>query len=214
MSRIKTVLFGGTFDPVHIGHTTVAASAAGIIGADKVIFVPAKKSPLKAVCPAASDEERLQMITLAIADNPKFETSDYELRKPGPSFTIETVRFFKETLGSNAEIYCLMGADNLDELAGWYKAAELIDECNLAVMYRAGFDKPDFSRFKKSLGDKRVAKLEKNVVATPLVDVSSTEIRRKVAAGEDVSNMVAPAVLNYIRTHNLYRSKEKKVHKS
>jgi nicotinate-nucleotide adenylyltransferase len=208
MNRIKTVLFGGTFDPVHTGHTAVAASAAGIIGADKVIFVPAKQSPLKTVRPAASDKDRLQMIALAIADNPKFETSDYELRKPGPSFTIETVRFFKTALGSNAEIYWLMGADNLDELAGWYKAAELIDECNLAVMYRAGFDKPDFSRFKKSLGEKRVAKLEKNVVATPLVDVSSTEIRKKIAAGEDVSKFVCPSVKNYISKHKLYIQQE------
>ena len=208
MSRAKTVLFGGTFDPIHIGHTTVAESAAGIIGAEKVIFIPAKKSPLKTAWPVTSDEERLQMIRLAIADNPRFEVSDYEIGKDVPSFTIETVRFFKAGLGSDTEIYWLTGADNVDELSRWYKAAELIDECNLAVMYRAGYERPDFSKFKKNLGEKQVAKLQKNVVATPLVDISSTEIRKLVAAGKDVSSMLAPAVLNYICTHNLYRVKE------
>lgn len=201
-------MFGGTFDPIHVGHTTVAESAAGIIGAEKVIFIPAKKSPLKKAGPAASDEDRLQMIRLAIADNPRFEVSDYELRKDGPSFTFETVRFFKETIGSDAEICWLTGADNVDELSRWYKAAELIDECNLAVMYRAGCEKPDFSRYKKVWGAERVEKLRHNIIQTPLIDISSTEIRDRIAAGEDVSNMVTPAVLDYIRRHNLYRDKE------
>ena len=205
MSRRKTALFGGTFDPIHIGHTMVAASAAEIIGAEKVIFIPAKKSPLKQASLVASDEERLQMIRLAITNKVKFEVSDYELKKASESFTIETVRFFKAALGGDAEIYWLMGADNVDELANWYKIAELIDECNPAVMCRAGFARPDFSRFTKSLGERRIAKLQKNIIATPLIDISSTEIRSLIAAGEDVSNMVSPAVAEYIKKHGLYR---------
>jgi nicotinate-nucleotide adenylyltransferase len=204
MSRRKTALFGGTFDPIHIGHATVAKSAAEIIGAEKVIFVPAKRSPLKQTSPVASDEDRLEMIRLAIADNPKFEVSNYEIQKDVPSFTFETVRFFKETIGNDAEIYWLMGADNVDELANWYKIAELIDECNPAVMYRAGFDRPDFSRFKKSLGERRAAKLQKNIIATPLIDISSTEIRNRIAAGEDISGLVCPSVKDYISEHKLY----------
>lgn len=210
MKNRKILLFGGTFDPIHIAHTIVSEASADKIGAEKVIFIPAKKSPLKSALPQASDEDRLQMIKLGIADNSKFEVSDYELRKTGANFTIETVRYYKKTLVSGAEIYWLMGADNTAELANWYKAAELIDECNLAVMYRAGFDKPDFSGLKEKLGEKRVAKLKKNAVATPLIDISSTEIRRRIAAGEDVSTMLAPAVLDYIRNHNLYRAKGNK----
>jgi nicotinate-nucleotide adenylyltransferase len=205
MSKRKTALFGGTFDPIHIGHTAVAESAAEIIDAEKVIFVPAKRSPLKEVQPVASDEDRLKMTRLAITDKARFEVSDYELQKTGESFTIETVRFFKAALGGDVEIYWLMGADNVDELANWYKIAELIDECNPAVMCRAGFERPDFSRFTKSLGERRVAKLQKNIIATPLIDISSTEIRRKIAADEDVSNMVSPAVAEYIKKHGLYR---------
>jgi nicotinate-nucleotide adenylyltransferase len=206
MKKYKTILFGGTFDPVHIAHTEVARESAIKIGAEKVIFIPAKKSPLKQSGPAASDRDRLNMIKLAIAGCPEFKVSDYELQKAGPSFTIVTVRFFKELLGGNTEIYWLMGADNITELGNWYKIDELIDECNLAVMYRAGFEKPDFSGLKARFGERHIAKLENNVVATPLIDISSTEIRRRIAAGEDVNNMLSPQVLNYICNHNLYRS--------
>lgn len=206
MKKHRIILFGGTFDPVHIAHTEVARESVIKIGAEKVIFIPAKKSPLKQTGPVASDNDRLQMIKLAISGNPEFEASDYELQKAEPSYTIETVRFFKELLGRDAEIYWLMGADNIAELGNWFKINELIDECNLAVMYRAGFERPDFSRLKAKFGESHIAKLEKNVVATPLLDISSTEIRRRIAASEDVSNMLNPQVLNYIYNHNLYRS--------
>ncbi len=207
MDKRKIILFGGTFDPIHIAHTEVAAVSAKKIGAEIVFFIPAKKSPLKQPDPVASDNDRLQMIKLAIADNPHLDTSDYELRKGGLSYTIETVSFFKELLGKNAVIYWLMGADNIAELDHWYKINELLDECSLAVMYRAGFPRPDFSSFKDKLGAKHIAKLEKNIVATPLIDISSTEIRKKIDAGEDVSNMVELSVIKYIKDHNLYRRK-------
>lgn len=204
MKKRKIILFGGTFDPIHIAHTEVTEAASKTIGAEKIIFIPAKRSPLKTSGPEASDKDRLQMIKLAIADNPKFEVSDYELQKPGPSFTIETVRYFKRILSAGNEIYWLMGADNIAELANWHEAAELIDECNLSVMLRAGFDSPDFSGLKEKLGEERLAKLEKNVVITPLIDVSSTEIRRRIAAGENINHLVCQAVKKYIFDNKLY----------
>jgi len=207
MKKEKVILFGGTFDPVHNAHVIVATASAEIISAEKVIFIPAKRSPLKESSPIASDKERLQMLKLVISDNPEFDVSDYELQKIGQSFTIETVRFFKNSLQGEPEIYWLMGADNITELGNWFKINELIDECNLAVMHRAGFEKPDFSGLKEKLGEARIAKLEQNVVATPLIDISSTEIRRRIAAGEDVSEMLNAQVLNYILNHNLYRIK-------
>jgi nicotinate-nucleotide adenylyltransferase len=209
MNNKKTVLFGGTFDPIHIGHTKVAQVSAQIIGADNVIFIPAKKSPLKTAQPQATDEDRLQMIRLAIADIPKFEVHDYEIRKAAQSFTIDTVRFFKTALESKVQLYWLMGTDNISDLVHWHKITELIDECNLAVMFRAGCPMPDFSRFEKLWGADRIAKLQRNIIGTPLVNISSTEIRRKLSAGENVSSMVAPAVLKYIHTHNLYREQKK-----
>lgn len=206
MIKRKTALFGGTFDPIHIGHTTVAAAAAEHIGADKVVFIPAKRSPLKRSSPKAGDADRLAMISLAIADNKEFDLSDYELRKPQPSYTLETVRHFQAEYGSEVSIYWLAGADSIDELSRWYGIADLIDECNLCVMFRAGYARPDFTKFEDAWGAGRVEKLRRNVIPTPLVDVSSTDIRNRLAAGRDVAGMLAPAVAEYICEHNLYQS--------
>ncbi|MBN1391328.1 MAG: nicotinate (nicotinamide) nucleotide adenylyltransferase [Sedimentisphaerales bacterium] len=206
MVKRKIALFGGTFDPVHIGHTAVAAIAAEHIGAEKVAFVPAKRSPLKNFFPEASDDDRLAMIALAIADNDKFELNDYELRKPKPSYTIETVRYFQGEYGAGFLIYWLLGADSISELSRWYGIIELIDECNLCVMFRGGFSPPDFAKFKDIWGEARVEKLQSNIIRTPLIDISSTEIRNRLASGRDVSGMLTPPVADYIRKHGLYQS--------
>ncbi len=201
----KTALFGGSFDPIHIGHTTVIAAAAEQIGAEKTIFIPAKHSPLKDISPYASDLDRLKMISLAIAGNEKFDLSDYELTKSSPSYTLDTVSYFQQQLGSDTLIYWLAGADTIKELDCWYGAEELIDECRLCLMYRAGCDRPDFSGFKKLWGKARVEKLQQNIIETPLIDISSTQIRNALAAGGDVTEMLAPAVADYISKNHLYR---------
>lgn len=208
MTKRKIALFGGTFDPVHLGHTTVAAEAAGIIGAEKVVFIPARRSPLKDLFPKASDADRFAMVALAVADNRKFELSDYELSMPGPGYTIQTVKQFQADYGDDTSIYWLIGADGIGELPLWYRVIELIDQCHLSVMYRAGCKPPDFSVFKDIWGPERVEKLQRDIVRTPLIDISSTEIRKAIAAGRDVSDMLHPDVADYIRKHNLYRSKE------
>ncbi len=208
MAKRKITLFGGTFDPIHPGHTTVAAEAAEDIGAEKIVFVPAKRSPLKDSSPKASSTDRAAMIALAIAGYKKFELSDYELKKPEPSYTLQTVMQFQAEYGSDTMIYWLAGVDGIDELPLWYRITELIDKCNLCTMYRAGYSPPDFSKFKDVWGAERVKKLEQNIIQTSLIDISSTEIRNRLAAGLDVSNMLHPAVADYIRKHNLYQSKE------
>lgn len=205
MTKRKIALFGGTFDPVHVGHTTVAAEAIKQIGADKIIFIPAKRSPLKGLFPRASVTDRFAMLALAIADNKNLELSDYELRKAEPSYTIQTVRQFQTDFGCDTSIYWLIGADSIDELPLWYEITKLIDECNLSTMYRAGCKPPDFSKFKALWGPERVEKLQHNVIRTPLIDISSTEVRTRLAAGQDVTNMLHPAVADYIREHNLYQ---------
>ena len=199
-------MFGGTFDPIHIGHTTVADEAVEHIGAERIIFIPAKRSPLKDSPPKASDADRFAMLALAIADNRKFELSDYELKKPEPSYTLETVRQFQAGYGSNTSIYWLMGADSIDDLLHWYKVAELLDECNVSVMHRAGCSLPDFSRFENILGTVRVEKLRRNTIRTSLIDINSTEIRNRIAAGQNVTDMLNPLVADYIRKHKLYKS--------
>jgi nicotinate-nucleotide adenylyltransferase len=207
MSRRKIALFGGTFDPVHLGHTTVAEDAASRIGAEKIIFIPAKRSPLKGFLPKANDKHRFKMITLAIADQKTFEVSDCELKKPAPSYTLETVKQFQAEYGGGTLIYWLIGADSIDDLTYWYEIVELIDSCILTTMYRAGCGAPDFTRYEPIWGPQRIEKLQQNVIPTPLIDISSTEIRDRLADGRGVTDMLNPSVAEYIREHGLYKSK-------
>lgn len=206
MSKRKIALFGGTFDPVHLGHISVVEDAAERIGAEKTVFVPAKRSPLKGFLPMAGDQHRLAMIDIAIAENDKFEVSDFELNKPAPSYTLETVQKFKADYGGDCAIYWLVGADSVDDLQHWRAIEELIDACNLCTMYRAGCEPPDYTKYEAIWGPGRVEKLQQNIIQTPLVDISSTEIRRRLAAGEDVGGMLHEAVADYIRRNNLYGS--------
>lgn len=208
MTKRRIVLFGGTFDPIHLGHTTVAADAAKHVGAEKLVFIPAKRSPLKGFLPKANDDDRLEMITLATADEKSFQVSDFELQKPAPSYTLETVRKFQQEYGDEASIYWLIGADGIDDLAYWHMIVELVDACNLTTMYRAGCEPPNFTKFEAIWGRRRVDKLQQNIVQTPLVDVSSTEIRKRLAEGQNVTRMLHPAVSDYISQHGLYQSQE------
>ena len=199
--------FGGTFDPVHLGHTAVAEDATKNINAEKIIFIPAKRSPLKGFLPKANDKHRLKMIALAIANKKNFESSDCELKKPAPSYTLHTVRQFKAEYGDDTLIHWLIGADSINDLSYWYQIVELIDTCIITTMYRAGCAPPDFTKFKSQWGAQRIEKLQQNIIPTPLIDVSSTEIRNRLAAGGDVTNMLCPSVAEYIHKHGLYLSK-------
>lgn len=204
VTQRKIVLFGGTFDPVHLGHTVVARAAGKYIGAERIIFIPAKLSPLKGSLPKASDIDRFRMLSLATSGEDFFEVSDCELKRSSPSYTLDTVRQLQSKYGGETSVYWLVGADGIEELVHWHKIAELIDQCTLATMYRAGCEQPDFGKFESLWGRRRTEKLRKNIIPTPLVDISSTKVRSRLAAGQDVTQLLHPAVLSYIREHGLY----------
>jgi nicotinate-nucleotide adenylyltransferase len=200
----KILLFGGSFDPIHNGHTIVAHHAIEHVGASELVFVPAHRSPHKRFSPGASASERLMMIELAVAGKKMMCVSDCEINRDPPSYTIDTVRLFHDQYGDDADLYWLVGGDMLEDLPQWYRIRELLDECTVCLMLRPGFEVPQFDKFINVFGYEQVEKLKRNIILNPLVDISSTEIRRMVVAGEDISQMVHPAVATYIKAHGLY----------
>jgi nicotinate-nucleotide adenylyltransferase len=192
----KIILFGGTFDPIHNGHLAVAKSASQQIGASKVIFIPARRSPHKHLKPFATDDDRLTMLRLAIGSDNLFDASAIELNRGEPSYTIDTIRLLKQKMGEDCVFYWLLGADMLKDLMKWHKIGELMNECNICVMNRGGFDRPNFNGLPE--------KLRQNQIQTPLIDISSTEIRKRVADEQNISELVPPEVLAYIQKRKLY----------
>lgn len=201
----QIALFGGTFDPIHLGHTAVIAEAAAQLDTPTVVFIPARRSPLKGTYPLATDADRVTMIALAMADHSDWQVSDCELKRPVPSYTLDTIRHFKAQYEDDAKIYWLIGADAIRELPHWYGIESLLDLCTIVAMFRAGCPRPDFSPFIPLWGQERVRTLQEHVIETPLIDVSSTAVRNRLATGQDVSGMLHPSVLNYIQSHGLYR---------
>ena len=202
----KIILFGGTFDPIHLGHITVADYALKNLGAEKLIFIPAKRSPHKSSFPEACDQARLEMLRLAAADRSEFEVSSCELKRAEPSYSLNTIRSFRKEYGSSVEICWLVGADAITDLARWFGICELIDECSLCVMLRGGVRMPDFTELEPVLGLYRIEKLRDNVISTPLIEVSSTEIRSKIARNETVEAMLDEKVRAYIEKKGLYKA--------
>ena len=182
-------IFGGTFDPVHHGHLLLAEAALEQLDLDRILFIPAALSPFKQDRPpGASPEQRLKMLRLATAAEPRFEVDDRELHREGPSFTLDTVR---SLLGDHPGVrfLLLIGADNLGELDRWHGIDELKNLVDFAVLDRDG--------------DPAVASCGFPVVERR-VDLSSTEIRERLGQGLSVRLMVPAAVYEVIMTEHPY----------
>lgn len=200
------LLFGGTFDPVHCGHVEVARALAGVRGFGCVVFVPSATPPHKPAA-VASAADRVAMLKLVCTDDALFEVTEVELARPGRNYTYDTVRALQDKYGGSARLHWLIGADMLAELYKWYRAAELVELVEFVIAIRPPWDtKMDeiFSTLAEHFPPDVIERLRAAVVDTPLVDVSSTEIRRRVAAGESIVGLVPDAVAGYIASHELY----------
>ncbi len=196
-------VLGGSFDPIHAGHLVLGEGVREGVGLDKVIFLPANIPPHKsAVGRMASPEDRLNMVRLAVGDNPFFEASDLEIARSGTSYTIDTVRGLKRQYYGG--IYLIVGGDSVGELKTWKDARELMRECKLAVGRRPGFELPSAEELERELGV-HGEELLSNVVDIPQVGVSSTDIRRRVREGKSVKYLVPDRVRAYIEERGLYR---------
>lgn len=185
-------VYGGTFDPPHLGHLVAAADACDALALDRVLWVPSAVHPLKRGRVATPAEVRLAMVRAAIQGDGRFAADDLELRRPGPSYTVDTLRALGER-EPGAELFLLTGADILAELHRWREPDEVRRLATLVVVSREG------SAPTTAAG---VAALSVQVTR---VDVSSTEVRRRVAAGQNIRYLVPEAVRALIRREGLYR---------
>jgi nicotinate-nucleotide adenylyltransferase len=186
----KIGVYGGTFDPIHNAHLILAREALELFDLEKVIFVPAAVSPFKAA-PAASGEIRLSMVKTSIEGEARFTVDDCELRRPPPSYTIDTVIDLRQR-ESDAEIYYLLGQDNAAGLPRWHRFTELEKMVQFVVLDRGA---------------------DSGIYPFPTVrrrlDMSATEIRNRVASGQSIRYFVPAQVEEIIRQGNLYREQVK-----
>ena len=196
-------VFGGSFNPVHNGHVTLAGEVMLRLELAKVVFVPANVPPHRKLKALAPGEHRLAMLRLALADEPAFDVSDTELTRGGSSYTIDTIREF-QTADPGGEVFFIVGADSIPELPHWKDAAELVRLCTIVTVGRPGADRPFRESLAGRLPDDCIDKLEANRLDTALVDISSTDIRDRVRRGLPITDLVPAAVADYIRQHQLY----------
>src|SRR5690349_23492662 len=184
----KIGIYGGTFDPIHHGHLILSRQACEELGFDQLLFVPAALSPFKQNVPLASAELRLSMLRAAIEGQEDFVAEDCELRRPPPSYSIDTVLKIRER-EPNAELFWLIGADNVNGLRKWHR----IDELNKLVQ---------FVVLDRGCGEK---KIHNYPVVQRNIDISATEIRKRVASGRSIRYLVPKAVEEIIRREKIYR---------
>ena len=204
-------LLGGTLDPIHVGHIEAAKAARTALGLERVIVLPSRIPPHRVVEPVASRYHRFAMAALAVNDVAGLSTSDLELCSPGLSYTADTlVRFREHANLSPSQIFFITGADAFAEIATWHRYPEVLDLANFAVVSRPGFPADTLMqrlpslrrRMRTSSGFDDHCGIFLVDAATP--DISSTEVRRRLSAGQAFSGLVPPAVERHILRHGLY----------
>ena len=194
MNRRRRIgILGGTFNPIHIGHLAIAQVVQEKCDLDKVIFVPSFLPPHKKIPDLASAQDRFAMVQLSIKDNPRFAVSDFEIKREGKSYSIDTVRYFQETLPAGTKLFFIIGEDSAAELETWREITALLKAATFIVVNRPGHSQQS-------------TKMKHLTVTMPGIDVSSSYIRRQVKLGESINYLVPRGVFRYIEKHHLYGS--------
>jgi nicotinate-nucleotide adenylyltransferase len=192
---MNIAVYGGTFNPPHMGHLITIEYVREQGHFDKILFIPSAQPPNKFETCLASADDRLRMTTLAIEETKEFEVSDLEIRRPGISYTIDTLQTV-ESLYPAAKISLIIGSDNFIEFQTWKSPNEILARAQLVVMNRPGFPLPparnDFSRFA-------------TFIKVPQINISSSDIRRKVKLRHSIRYLVPKPVEEFILRKNLYR---------
>ena len=203
---MKVLLFGGTFDPIHLGHVKIVESILPACDFDKVIFIQSNSPPHKEGTKATS-EDRENMLHFALKDNPLFSYDDIELQRSGPSYSYDTVVGMQEKLGPEADLYWLIGADMLESLPTWYRAQDLVNKVNFIIGLRSPWhERMDaiFESLQDSFPPDIIDGLRDGLIETEMSPISSTTVRDNVSQGKSITDLVHPVVEEYILYHQLY----------
>jgi nicotinate-nucleotide adenylyltransferase len=196
---VNVGVLGGTFDPIHIGHLVVAEEARIKLGLSEVLFVPAGQPWLKLERNITPATHRVEMVHRAIAGNPHFKLCTLEVERPGPSYTVDTLTMLQKQLGSEASLFFILGRDTLAELPLWKEPRKVVQLCRLVVPPRLG------SRDLKHL-ETAIPELQDKVIQLdmPVIGISSSEIRQRIAQGLPIRYLVPAEVEKYITEHKIY----------
>lgn len=204
-STIRRVgLVGGTFDPVHYGHLVIAEEIRFTLKLTEMVFIPAGQPPHKPQQIITAVQHRMEMLQLAIASNPYFTCSRIEVDQPGPSYTVDTLRRLREEWGINAELYFVVGWDSLEEFSTWYKPMEILALLTrLVAIRRPGYveDAEYNARLESRLPGISQRLL---VMPAPQLEISSSDLRQRVAEGRPITYQTPEVVEQYITEHKLY----------
>jgi nicotinate-nucleotide adenylyltransferase len=205
MPATRVLVFGGTFDPPHLAHTTLPPLVAGRLGCHRIIYIPAAANPLKTDQPVTEAHHRLAMLEFAVADVPGAEISTIELERPGPSYTIETLEALGRLLEEGTDLFMLIGSDQALSFHKWKDWQRILELATPAVMVRPPLDRDIFrQRLAERYDAAETARWLDHSVAVPQLDICASGLRERLESDGDVRGLLQPTVLAYIRKHGLY----------
>lgn len=198
----KIGIFGGSFDPVHLGHTGLAEDAMKQAGLDKVIFIPARLQPFKLDKKLTSGKDRFELLKLATRENEGFEVSSYELNENGISYSYLTMRAMQKQFGTDAKLYFITGTDAFLKIDQWKNAEELLTKYSYVIGTRPGYKQEELKLCIKKI--REAYNTEIINIDNVQIDVSSTEIREILGRGDSAKGLISVEVERYIKEHGLY----------
>ena len=197
-------LFGGTFDPPHLGHLILASEAQSQLELDRLLWILTPEPPHKQEQLITSIDHRLAMVELAIKDNPAFELSRIELDRPGPHYTLDTIKLIAEQ-NPNADIIPVIGGDSLRDLPKWHEPQKLVYACHWIGVMRRPNEESNLDELESQLPG---ISSKVHYVDAPLLEIASREIRSRIAKGHSVRYYLPATVYEYINQHHLYDQSE------